>query len=113
MEFLNQRHLSWLTKQIHLLTIGFPLVHSSPMIEKNVINGYSLLYKIRGNRNDVLPFMLTAHLDVVPVANGTWNVADPFEGAIIDGVIYGRGALDDKSSVMVITFNSLILTLHR
>jgi acetylornithine deacetylase/succinyl-diaminopimelate desuccinylase-like protein len=45
--------------------------------------------------------MLAAHLDVVPDANGTWKVAEPFEGRIIDGVIYGRGALDDKSSVMV------------
>lgn len=45
--------------------------------------------------------MLAAHLDVVPAANGTWKVAEPFEGHIIDGVIYGRGALDDKRSVIV------------
>ena len=51
--------------------------------------------------------MLAAHLDVVPVANGTWKVAQPFEGRIIDGVIYGRGALDDKSSVMVSDLNTL------
>ena len=78
-----------------------------------VINGYSLLYKVRGSNNDdkgdnVLPaYMLAAHLDVVPVANGTWKVAQPFEGRILDGVIYGRGALDDKSSVMVSDLNTL------
>ena len=71
-----------------------------------VVNGYSLLYKIRGSNdvkagNALHPYMLAAHLDVVPVANGTWKVAEPFEGRIVDGVIYGRGALDDKSSVMV------------
>lgn len=38
---------------------------------------------------------------VVPVSNGTWKVAEPFKGAIIDDVVYGRGALDDKGSVMV------------
>ncbi|KAI9556469.1 hypothetical protein GHT06_016257 [Daphnia sinensis] len=91
--------------QLHQhLKNSFPLIHSSPSIEVNVINGYSLLYKIRGSndgKNDgVLPYMLAAHLDVVPVANGTWKMADPFEGRIVDGVIYGRGALDDKSSVM-------------
>ncbi|KZS05783.1 putative Carboxypeptidase PM20D1 [Daphnia magna] len=92
--------------QLHQhLKNSFPLIHSSPSIEVNVINGYSLLYTIHGNNNDkndgvLPPYMLAAHLDVVPVANGTWKVADPFEGRIIDGVIYGRGALDDKSSVM-------------
>ena len=83
-----------------------------------VINGYSLLYKVRGSNNDdkgdkVLPaYMLAAHLDVGPVANGTWKVAQPFEGRIIDGVIYGRGALDDKSSVMVSDFEYLVLTVE-
>lgn len=92
--------------QIQNAISGFPLLHSSPSIEVHVINGYSLLYKVRGSNDDkaesvLPPYMLAAHLDVVPVANGTWKVAEPFEGRIIDGVIYGRGALDDKSSVMV------------
>lgn len=34
------------------------------------------------------------HLDIVPEGNG-WSV-DPFGGEIIDGVIYGRGAVDNK-----------------
>ena len=51
--------------------------------------------------------MLAAHLDVVPV-NGTWT-AEPFDGKIIDRVIYGRGALDDKSSVMVNKLDNLVL----
>jgi acetylornithine deacetylase/succinyl-diaminopimelate desuccinylase-like protein len=97
---------------------GFPLVHSSPSIEVTVINGYSLLYKVRGSNNDdngdnvLPPYMLAAHLDVVPVANGTWKIAQPFEGRIIDDVIYGRGALDDKSSVMVSDFEYLVLTVE-
>lgn len=71
----------------------------------NVINNYSLLYEVRGhshrNGADSVPYMLAAHLDVVPVSNETWKMAQPFEGKIVDGIIVGRGALDDKSSVMV------------
>jgi acetylornithine deacetylase/succinyl-diaminopimelate desuccinylase-like protein len=44
--------------------------------------------------------MLAAHLDVVPaVANGRGKWLIPLN--INDGVICGRGALDDKRSVMV------------
>jgi carboxypeptidase PM20D1 len=43
-----------------------------------------------------------AHLDVVPVEAGTesnWKYP-PFEGRIAEGYIWGRGAWDDKMSVM-------------
>lgn len=41
-----------------------------------------------------------AHLDVVPVGDpAAWSV-DPFGGDLIDGRIYGGGALDDKASVV-------------
>jgi acetylornithine deacetylase/succinyl-diaminopimelate desuccinylase-like protein len=43
----------------------------------------------------LLTCLLATHLDVVPVTNG------------VVGVIYGRGALDNKSSVMVSKFNTL------
>ncbi len=39
-------------------------------------------------------FGILCHLDVVPVSN-TWSVP-PFGGEIKDGILYGRGALDDK-----------------
>ena len=35
------------------------------------------------------------HLDVVPAGSG-WTAAEPFSGAVKDGRIYGRGAMDDK-----------------
>lgn len=41
--------------------------------------------------------LLCGHIDVVPV-NGEWTV-DPFSGAIKDGKLYGRGAIDMKSGV--------------
>ncbi len=39
-------------------------------------------------------FGILCHLDVVPVSD-TWSVP-PFGGEIKDGMLYGRGALDDK-----------------
>lgn len=38
------------------------------------------------------------HLDVVPEGDG-WN-GNPYSGDLIDGVIYGRGAIDDKGPIM-------------
>jgi acetylornithine deacetylase/succinyl-diaminopimelate desuccinylase-like protein len=38
------------------------------------------------------------HVDVVPVAGQTWSVP-PFAGAISDGYVWGRGALDMKGGV--------------
>ncbi|HEU4733322.1 MAG TPA: M20/M25/M40 family metallo-hydrolase [Kofleriaceae bacterium] len=48
--------------------------------------------------------ILMGHLDVVPALPGTeglWTYP-PWSGAIQDGFVYGRGALDDKSAVIAI-----------
>ena len=42
--------------------------------------------------------LLVAHMDVVGVDRSKWSV-DPFAGVIKDGYLYGRGSVDDKSSV--------------
>ena len=44
------------------------------------------------------PLILLAHLDVVPVDVESWS-HDPFGGELIDGVIWGRGAVDMKGMV--------------
>ena len=41
---------------------------------------------------------MLAHLDVVPVGEG-WT-HDPFGGEIVDGKIFGRGAIDDKGPAL-------------
>ena len=43
---------------------------------------------------------LFAHGDVVPPGEG-WTMCNPFEGKIIEGDIFGRGAWDDKSAVVI------------
>ena len=42
------------------------------------------------------PLLLIAHSDVVPVDRSQWTT-DPFAGVVKDGMIFGRGAEDDKS----------------
>ena len=41
--------------------------------------------------------LLLNHIDVAPVAGQTWQEAPPFEGRILRGYLYGRGAYDMKS----------------
>ena len=43
-------------------------------------------------------FGILAHLDIVPAGEG-WDY-DAFKGEIIDGVLYGRGVLDDKGPIV-------------
>lgn len=40
-----------------------------------------------------------AHIDTVPIEDPQAWDTDPFAGEIVDGILYGRGAGDDKSSV--------------
>lgn len=80
----------------------YPLIHKQ--LQKEVINEYSLLYTWKGSDSDKKPVILMSHQDVVPVDQPTlekWE-AGPFEGAITDTEIIGRGSLDDKSSLIAV-----------
>lgn len=78
----------------------FPLVHKK--MTKKILGNYSLLYEIKGQNKNLKPMLLMAHLDVVPVEKGTENKWEypPFSGKIAKGFIWGRGAMDDKLSVL-------------
>lgn len=53
----------------------------------------SLVYRVEGTDPEAPALGLVPHLDVVPVDPNGWT-QDPFGGDIVDGWIYGRGALD-------------------
>jgi len=78
---------------------SFPLVNSS--LEKKVINNYGLLYIWKGSDSQKKPVLLLAHQDVVPAPDEGWK-HQPFSGDIADGFVWGRGAIDDKGSLMSI-----------
>lgn len=54
----------------------------------------AVVARIRGNGRK-RPVLLLAHMDVVGVERESWSV-NPFGGDVVDGFIYGRGAIDDK-----------------
>jgi acetylornithine deacetylase/succinyl-diaminopimelate desuccinylase-like protein len=47
------------------------------------------------------PLMLYGHVDVVSTENQNWQ-HPPFEGKVVDGYVWGRGALDDKGGVAML-----------
>jgi acetylornithine deacetylase/succinyl-diaminopimelate desuccinylase-like protein len=55
------------------------------------------------------PLILLSHLDVVPVDADAWS-RDPFGGELVDGVVWGRGAVDMKQ--MVAMELAVMLALH-
>jgi len=80
---------------------NFPLVHGADFIERARVNEYSLLYRVEGSERATNPYLLCAHLDVVPEGNADDWLHDPFSAGVLDGsVIYGRGAIDDKHSAL-------------
>jgi carboxypeptidase PM20D1 len=82
------------------LEATYPLCHEA--LEWQVINEQSILYKWPGADPEKKPILLLGHYDVVPIEPGTeqdWE-HPPFSGEITDGFIWGRGTLDDKSSVL-------------
>lgn len=58
-----------------------------------------MLYKIEGKIPTLKPYLLAAHMDVVPVTEDEWT-HPPFGEIGSDGFIYGRGILDDKGSLV-------------
>lgn len=69
-------------------------------LEVETVAGLSLLMRWRGTDATASPLVISAHLDVVPVENPQRWAHAPFGGVIQDGIIHGRGTLDDKFSVL-------------
>ncbi len=85
-------------RQLHsFLEKTYPLVHTK--LKKEVIGGYSLLYIWEGTNPKLDPVQLMAHQDVVS-ANPTEWTHPPFEGKIVDGIVWGRGTLDIKNQLI-------------
>lgn len=84
------------------LETNYPAAHSA--MRRETVADYTLLYTWPGRDETLKPLLLMAHQDVVPVNIGTegdWTGA-PFAGEIIDGYVYGRGAIDDKGSMVAL-----------
>ncbi|MDO4478514.1 MAG: M20/M25/M40 family metallo-hydrolase [Lachnospiraceae bacterium] len=70
----------------------YPLVHEKTTLTR--IGQRGLLYTLPGGSRSCV---LMAHYDVVPAVREDWS-DEPFSGRIGDGMVFGRGTLDTKSS---------------
>jgi carboxypeptidase PM20D1 len=95
----------------HLID-SFPVVHE--FAERTTVNDYSLVYKFEGSQKDLKPVLFMGHMDVVPVDDETLDkwTHEPFAGTLADDQIWGRGAIDDKSTVMAL-MEAMELTLNQ
>ncbi len=78
----------------------YPVFFNS--LEEIKLDSPSYLLKWPGQDSSLGAVGFMAHMDVVPVEPGTkgdWAMP-PFSGELKDGAIWGRGALDDKSSLI-------------
>lgn len=66
---------------------GIKIVESTP-------ERVNLVARLKGDGSE-RPFLMSGHVDVVDVEREKWS-HDPFGGEIIDGAVWGRGALDMK-----------------
>ena len=84
------------------LQTAYPRVHEHAT--RTVVNGYSLVFQLQGADATLQPVLFLSHFDVVPVEDNTlgeWT-HPPFGGVVADGIVWGRGSVDDKIGVMAL-----------
>jgi acetylornithine deacetylase/succinyl-diaminopimelate desuccinylase-like protein len=68
----------------------------------------SLVARIEGRDPQAPTLLLMGHTDVVPVTPSGWQ-RDPFAGDLVDGIVWGRGAIDmlNLTSTMAVATRNL------
>ncbi|MGH7780145.1 MAG: M20/M25/M40 family metallo-hydrolase [Candidatus Binataceae bacterium] len=77
------------------LTDGIPATTWEPAPGRGIVAA-----RLHGIGKHHKALILLCHMDVVPANPKEWEVP-PFSGEVKDGVIWGRGAIDDKGSGVV------------
>ena len=120
---LQDQALTWLQAYLRVDTINPPGNETAGVqFFKAILDAEGIAYETaesapgRGNiwarlKGGAQPaLMLLHHMDVVPANKASWRT-DPLSGEIKDGNIYGRGALDTKSSGIL--HLAAFIALHR
>lgn len=79
----------------------FPRLHEVCEVSHDTAAQLPLQLLWRGADAELAPVVLMAHYDVVPAPSSDAD-PEPFSGAIRDGFVHGRGALDDKGPLVVL-----------
>lgn len=90
----------------------YPRLHA--VAHRTIVGEGTLLYEWAGRDAQLQPIILMAHQDAVPAAEAERWKHPPFSGAIAEGAIWGRGALDNKSALIAImeAAESLVISGH-
>lgn len=123
LEALQDEAVEWLQEYIRLNTINPPGNEAlGAAFFAEIFDAEGIEYEIaesapgRGNiwarleGGDAPGIVLLHHMDVVPADERYWS-SDPLSGELRDGYIYGRGALDTKTSGIL--HLATFLALHR
>ena len=92
------------TLEAYLRTPGIEMERYEPMPGRG-----NLVLRIEGSDKNAPSLHLMGHTDVVPVTPSGWR-NDPFGGELIDGEIWGRGAIDmlDVTASMAVAIKKLL-----
>ncbi len=82
------------TRAAEYLAAVFKREGIEPIVLESAPGRGNIVARLKGDGR-AAPLLLMAHLDVVPVEADKWE-HPPFGGDIIDGYLWGRGALDTK-----------------
>jgi carboxypeptidase PM20D1 len=85
-----------------LLQTSYPKMFAAMPPER--VGQDALLLRWPGSDEKKAPVLLLAHQDVVPVEPGTeaqWSFP-PWDGKVDGGYVWGRGAIDDKASLLAL-----------
>jgi acetylornithine deacetylase/succinyl-diaminopimelate desuccinylase-like protein len=77
-----------------------------PTIVESAPGRANVLARWAGADDAADPLLVHGHLDVVPARAEDWSV-DPFSGEVVDGYVWGRGAVDMKD------FDAMVLSVVR
>jgi acetylornithine deacetylase/succinyl-diaminopimelate desuccinylase-like protein len=74
----------------------------------------SLVARVEGTDPEAPTLLLMGHTDVVPANEDTWR-RDPFGGELVDGEVWGRGAVDmlNLTATMAVATKDLVATGFR
>jgi len=101
---LEASEVDWEQFDLFISTLErlYPLLHATATRE--VVDGHSLLYHWKG-RDSTEPTVLLAHYDVVAATDEGWThppFAAEVTGSGEEQILWGRGTLDDKGSLVAI-----------
>lgn len=85
----------WVAERLH--EVGY----ETEYVESGAPGRGNVFARLKGADSSRGALMLHGHLDVVPAEPADWRV-HPFSGAVEDGYVWGRGAIDMKDMVGMI-----------